>query len=296
MLLKLPTAPTRLLATTLAIAATLAACRNDPAPVSPAAQVVATPQRSSAAAGGPIEVEYTITKRAGGPNIPADAWLFVHMVDASGTLLWTDDHQPAAPSAGAGDVSVVYRRTMFVPRTTPTGRMRIEAGLFSRDDGARIPTATGNPATASFDVEPDSDALFVVFGDGWHAAERVPQQQANEWRWSKGDARLSFRHPRRDAQLTMEVDQPVNAVGVQTVELRAGSDLLATLTVEPGVRRIHTISLPDTRMGSGPMVELSLHVQPTFVPAHMPNLTSSDTRELGVRVFNVHVGAGRRAP
>ena len=280
----------RVLATTFAIAAALAACRNDPAPASPAAQVVATPQGTGVGAGGPIDVEYTITRLAGGPTIPADAWVFVHVLDASGTLLWTDDHQPAALSAGSSDAPVVYRRAMFVPRTTPTGRVRIEAGLFSRADGARIPTAPGNPATGGFDVGPDPDALFVVFGDGWHAAEHVPQQQANEWRWSKGDARLSFRHPKRDAALAIEVDQPVNAVGVQTVELRAGSDLLATLTVEPGVRRIHTVSLPNTRMGSGPMVELSLHVQPTFVPANLPNLTSSDTRELGVRVFNVYVG------
>jgi hypothetical protein len=287
----LPAARIRLIATTVAIAAALTACRKDPAPASPAAQVAATPQRTGVSAGGPIEVEYTITRLAGGPVIPADAWVFVHMVDASGALLWTDDHQPAARAAGSGDAPAVYRRTMFVPRTAPAGRVRIEAGLFSRADGARIPTAPGNSASDGFDVGPESDAVFVVFGDGWHAAEQVEQKQANEWRWSKGDARLSFRHPRRDAALTMEVDQPVNAVGVQTVELRAGSDLLATFKVEPGVRAIRTVPLPDARMGGGPMVELSLHVQPTFVPANMPNLTSNDTRELGVRVFNVYVGA-----
>jgi hypothetical protein len=292
MLLRLPTG---LHATTVAFAMSLAAC-SDPAPASPAAQVVAVPQRTGVGAGAPIEVEYTITRLAGGSAIPADAWVFVHMVDASGTLLWTDDHQPTARPAGSGDAPAVYRRTMFVPRTTPTGRVRIEAGLFSRADGARIPTTSGNTATDGFDVGPDSEAPFVVFGDGWHAAERVEQKQAAEWRWSKGDAQLSFRHPRRDAVLTIEVDQPVNAVGVQTVELRVGSDLIASFRVEPGVRRIHTVSLTDARMGSGSMVELNLHVQPTFVPASMPNLTSSDTRELGVRVFNVHVGAGLRAP
>jgi hypothetical protein len=37
-------------------------------------------------------------------------------------------------------------------------------------------------------------------------------------------------------------------------------------------------------------VELDLHVRPTFVPASIPSLKSADTRELGVRVFNVHVG------
>jgi len=31
-------------------------------------------------------------------------------------------------------------------------------------------------------------------------------------------------------------------------------------------------------------------VQPTFVPASTAGVASQDTRELGVRVFNVHVG------
>jgi len=37
-------------------------------------------------------------------------------------------------------------------------------------------------------------------------------------------------------------------------------------------------------------VELNVHVQPTFVPARTAGLGGQDTRELGVRVFNVYVG------
>ena len=44
------------------------------------------------------------------------------------------------------------------------------------------------------------------------------------------------------------------------------------------------------RLGTAPTVELNIHVQPTFVPATTAGLGSQDTRELGVRVFNVHVG------
>jgi hypothetical protein len=90
--------------------------------------------------------------------------------------------------------------------------------------------------------------------------------------------------------LSLEIDQPVTQVGRQSVELRVGSDLLATLDVDPGARRIHRISLPAGRLGSGATVELDLHVRPTFVPATTAGLGGQDTRELGVRVFNVHVG------
>jgi hypothetical protein len=290
MLLTLPTARWRLLATTAAAALAVAACASEPRSAPPAARILVTPQSMAVGAGAAIDVEYQIASLARAAAIPAGSWVFVHMVDAGGALLWTDDHQPMSAPAAGSDTPVVYRRTMFVPRTTPAGRVRIEAGLFIPANGARIPTAPGNPATAGFEVARDTSGLFVVFGDGWHAAERVEQRQASEWRWSKGDARLSFRHPQRDVELTIELDQPVASVGPQTAELRVGSDLLATLEVDPGVRRIHRVPLPAARLGGGPMVELNLHVQPTFVPASTAGLTSADARELGVRVFNVHVG------
>ena len=268
----------------------LAACRTEVAPGSPAGAVSATPQRPSIEAGAPIDIEYRFTRRVDAPAFPADAWVFVHATDAAGVLLWTDDHQPPTAPSTWGDADVTYRRTMFVPRGTPPGRVHIEAGVFVRPDGVRIPIAAANPSTSGFDVIPASNELFVVFGDGWHAAERVEQQQANEWRWSKGDARLSFRRPSRDAVLSIEIDQPVTQVSRPTVEVRIGSDLLASLYVNPLARQIYRVPLPVVRLGTAPTVDLNVHVQPTFVPARTAGLGSQDTRELGVRVFNVHVG------
>jgi hypothetical protein len=268
----------------------LVACRAEVAPASPAGAVSVTPQRPSIDAGAAIEIEYRFTRAAGAPAFPADAWVFVHVTDTAGALLWTDDHQPPTAPSTWGDADVTYRRTMFVPRSTPPGRVRVEAGVFSRADGVRVPMSAANPSTSVFDVVPGSNDLFVVFGDGWHGAERVEQRQANEWRWSKGDARLSFRRPQQDAVLWLEIDQPVAQVGRQTVELRVGSDLLATLDVDPGARQIHRVSLPAGRLGGGSTVQLDLHVRPTFVPATTAGLGGQDTRELGVRVFNAHVG------
>jgi len=268
----------------------LVACRAEVAPASPAGAVSVTPQRPSIEAGAPIEIEYRFTRAAGAPAFPADAWVFVHATDAAGALLWTDDHQPPTAPSTWGAADVTYRRTMFVPRATPPGRVRVEAGVFTRPDGVRIPIAAANPSASGFDVVPPSNDLFVVFGDGWYAAERVDQQQANEWRWSKGDARLSFRRPSRNAVLSIEIDQPVTQVSRPTVEVRVGSDLLASLYVNPLARQIYRVPLPVARLGTAPTVELNLHVQPTFVPARTAGLSRQDTRELGVRVFNAHVG------
>jgi hypothetical protein len=274
----------------IGMAVALAACRKAPEPAAPLGTVSVRAGQASVEAGAPVEIEYRFARLAGAA-LPADAWVFVHAVNAAGVLVWTDDHQPPTAPATWGDAEVTYRRWMFVPRTAPPGPVRVEAGVFSRADGARVPMrATGDPSAAGFEVTAASNDLFVVFGDGWHAAERVEQQQANEWRWSTGDARLSFRRPQRDVVVSLEIDQPVAAVGRQTVELRVGSDLLATLAIDPGARRIHRVSLPAARLGTAPTVELDVHVRPTFVPASITSLGSSDTRELGVRVFNVYVG------
>ena len=282
--------PFDLLAVFVTVALALTACGTEEAPRSASGAVTVTPQPTSIEAGAPIDVQYGFTRMAGAPVFPADAWVFVHVVDAAGKLLWTDDHQPPTSPATWGSTEVAYHRTMFVPRGTPPGRVRVEAGVFVRPDGVRIPIAAANPSTSGFEVTPASNEMFVVFGDGWHGAERVDQQQANEWRWSKGDARLSFRRPARDAVLSIEMDQPVTQVGRPTVEVRAGSDLLASLYVNPLARQIFRVPLPAARLGRAPTAELNLHVQPTFVPARTPGLGSQDTRELGVRVFNVHVG------
>lgn len=253
------------------------------------------PGRPSVEAGAPIDLDYRLVAVTGVPPVSGACWVFVHMLDDAGTLLWTDDHAlPSCPSSW-GTAPVGYQRTMFVPRIPYTGRVRIETGLFTPADGKRLALAgtdRGSHAydVASFEMTPASNAVFVSFGDGWHGAERDAGETAREWRWTTRDARLSFRNPWRDAVLWLELDQPVAAVGAQTVEFRAGSELLATMQLAPGARRIDHVALPASRLGSAPTVDLDLHVRPTFVPASIPGLKSADTRELGVRVFNVHVG------
>ena len=260
---------------------------------SPRASIAVSPVQASAEAGAPIDLEYRLSKVADAAPLTGNIWVFVHMLDEGGTLLWTDDHLAPPPASWAA-APASYRRTMFVPRIPYTGRVRVEAGLFSKDDGARVALAgvdRGGQSydVAAFDMKPASNAVFLSFGDGWHGAERDAGEAAHEWRWSKGDARLSFRNPLRDAALWLELDQPVSAVGAQTVELRAGSTLLASIKVVPGARRIERVALAGAQLGTAPMVDLDVHVQPTFVPASTAGVANRDMRELGVRVFNVYV-------
>jgi hypothetical protein len=281
---------------TLALACGLACCagcRSQAPDNGPRASISVRASQATAEPGAPIEIDYRLSPLPGALPLAGTYWVFVHALDESGMLLWTDDHAPPSQPSTWGTAPLDYRRTMFVPRIPYTGRVWIEAGLFSRDDGTRVPVdrRAQTPDAASFEMRPASNAVFVSFGDGWHGAERDAGETAREWRWSKGDARITFRNPRRDAVLWLELDQPVAAVGAQTVELRIGPERLGSIGVTPGARRIERVALPAARLGTTPTVDLELHVQPTFVPASTAGIANQDTRELGVRVFNAYVAA-----
>lgn len=281
------------LAVLTAVAVALHGCARADEPAAPVASIAVTPSSASVGVGAPIDLAYQWTRVTGGPALTDDLYAFVHFVDDSGMLLWTDDHRPpVAPSRWSGDAAS-YRRTVFVPRMAYSGRVHVQAGLYVPPNGPRLAltgTATGDKsyAVASFDVGPDRDGVFVTFGDGWHGAERAAQEPLREWRWSSGEAHVSFRAPGRDAVLWLELDQPVTQVGAQRLEVRIGSDLLATVPIAPGTRVVQQVPLPADRI-AGPMVDLALTVTPTFVPSTVAALGSQDSRQLGIRVFNVYV-------
>jgi hypothetical protein len=255
--------------------------------------VAVTPAAAVADVGAPIDVAYRWTRVAGAPAPSGDLWVFVHFMDASGMLLWTDDHRPPVPPSQWGSDAVAYRRTVFVPRLPYSGEVRLRVGLYAPATGDRVPlagaeTRDGAVAAGSIEVRPPTNAVFVAFGAGWHGAERAPQEPLREWRWSGGAAHLSFRATPRDSVMWIELDQPVAQVGTQRLQVRAASELLATLPITPGARVVHQVPLPVQRVHSA-MVDLTLTVSPTFVPSAIPALGSQDTRELGARVFNVYV-------
>jgi hypothetical protein len=110
-----------------------------------------------------------------------------------------------------------------------------------------------------------------------------------EWQWTKKEATLAFRNPRRDATLYFQADNPGKAATAATqVEIRIGDQVLETVKlVDEGP--VHKIALPAAALGAGDMVEIRLVVDQTFVPALEPGAASNDPRELGARVFHAFV-------
>jgi hypothetical protein len=261
---------------------------------------VATPtvslSRPDAAVGSPVDMNYRFVVADGAPAFAEDYWVFVHFVDADGELMWTDDHQPPTPTRQwKPGQRVEYPRTMFVPKFPYTGETRVEVGLFSPESGTRLPLAGQNEGmrsyrVATFQLRLQSDNVFVVFNNGWHETEVADETTGLEWQWSKKEATLSFRNPKRDAVFFLQLDQPVKPFPEpQRVELRLGPTVLDTFPVPPGGRELRRVNISADQFGQAETVEMAIAVDKTFVPASIPELRSTDQRELGVRVFRAFV-------
>ena len=268
------------------------------APATDTAAPVATPAvtlaRPDAAVGGPIEMTFRWAVAPDAPPFPADGWVFVHFLDTDGELLWTDDHEPPAGMAGwKPGATVEYTRTTFAPKLPYVGELQIEAGLFSRGTGQRLPLQAVARGQRSYDVgrlnlRLPGEALLVVFKEGWHATEQA-EGSAREWQWSKGSATLAFRNPKRDAVLYLDVDRAGGFQEEQAVSVKLGEVVVDTFLIGPGEALLRKVPMTAAQLGSGDATEVLLAVDPTFIPAELPGSGSRDVRALGVRVFRAFV-------
>ena len=265
--------------------------KADTAPplVTPSATV--TP--ADAAIGSPIELKLRFVV-APGARFDQDYMLFVHFMDTDRELMWTDDHQPPVPtSQWKADSTIEYSRDVFIPKFPYVGDTRVEVGLVSPKTGERVAMAGDNKGqrsiqVASFNLRLQSDNLFVVFKDGWQDTETSSEGVGVEWQWSKKEGTLAFRNPGRDAVFYLQADQPAR-VGPQQVEVRIGSAVVDRFTLEPGGRELRKTPIAKAQFGDGETVEIVVAVDKTFVPALLPALGSTDSRELGIRVFRAFV-------
>ena len=277
-------------------AATAAACGRAQQLETPVATPSVIIERGDAAIGMPIEMKYRFVVAQNAPRINEDDVVFVHFLDTDGEMMWTDDHEPPVPTTQwVPGRTIEYSRTMFVPKFPYSGETRVELGVYSPRSGARVPLTgetEGQHAyrVASFTLHPQTDNLYVVFKDGWHATEIAQETTGLEWQWSRKTATLAFRNPTRNVLFYFQCDQPVQEIGEpQHVELRIGEMIIDSFALPAGARELRKVDLTPAQLGSGETVEVTVAVNKSFVPATITQLKSADTRELGIRVFRAYV-------
>ncbi len=281
---------------TMAASILIVACNRPPAddakPVA-SASISVTP--AVVASGMPVELDVKFAVAPDAPPFQEDYTVFVHVVDDDGRMIGAADHSPPTPTKQwkAGS-TIEYKQTGYAPVSDYVGDATFVVGLYSKSSGERLPLAgeAVEPRAVkagSFEIRERSEPYTVVFREGWHAPE-APKGSGVEWRWSTKSGALTFVNPKKDIELTLEMDQPNNVFSVpQHVEIRLGEMVVDDFDLEPGSPVVRRIALSQSQMGEAQSVELAVVPDKTFVPARLAALQSNDTRQLGVRVFRAFV-------
>lgn len=272
-------------------AATSCGQAEDTSPAVATAEVAV--ERNRVAQGSPVDVTYRF-RVAETPSSPYR--VFVHVVDLDEELMWTDDHEPPTPAnAWTPGQTVEYRRTMFVPMYPYVGAAKVIVGLYDTSTNQRLKLGNADRGdrsyqVAQFELLPQTENVYLIYKDGWHPAEVAPENPAVEWKWTRKEATVAFRNPKRDATFILQMDNPSRAASAASeVELRLGDQTIATVPVAADDAPVRKFTLTAAQLGLGDMVEVRLVANRTFVPALEAGTKSGDTRELGVRVFHAFV-------
>lgn len=283
----------RLLACALLVAT--AACGGaDEAP--PVATPSFAASKTRVALGSPVDFTYAFDV-APDAQIQGDYQVFVHFNDADGQQMWTDDHAPAIPtSEWTPGQKVQYTRTVFVPIFPYHGPATVTMGLYNGPTFAdRLPlNAEGEGreySVGTIELAPQSESIYVTFGDGWHAPELAPDGSAREWQWMMNAGTLTFRNPKQDVVLYLESDgRPDVFPEPQAVTVSVNGTEAHRFTVDDVNPVLRRLPLTAAQLGTGDTVQIRLESDKSFVPAQTPNM-GTDPRELGIRVYHANVEA-----
>ena len=279
----------------LALLAGLAGCARKADDQPPVATPGFTPVRIRAALGSPLEVTYKFVV-ASDAKFDGDYRVFVHFLNSDDEQMWTDDHEPPRPtSAWKPGETIQYSRTVFVPIYPYIGKATVRMGLYNPKDGKRLPLSGADAqqhayAVGILELLPQSENVFLIFKEGWHAAEAAQDNAAVEWQWSKKAGTIAFRNPKRDVTFYLNVDgKPSYLPQPQQVTVRIGEQVVDQFTLDSSESIIRKTSISAAQLGAADTVEIVIDAGTSFVPAQTSGANSGDPRELGVRVFHAFV-------
>lgn len=284
---------TRVLVCCLLVA--LAACSKQAPPEPPIATAKVTLSHARVPLGSPVEMTYRFVP-ASNARIDGDYYVFVHFLEAgSREMMWTDDHLPPVPtSQWKPGQPVEYTRTMFAPVYPYVGSATVEMGLYHRKTSKRLTLAAGTDRghqsyeVSKLELLPQTENIFLMYKDGWYATEVAQGNPMVEWQWTKGQATLAFRNPKRNVLFYLQVGTPPNGLtDRQTVTVRIADQAVDTFPVNGEVLR--KVPLTAAQLGTDEMTQVKIDVDKTFVPALWPAMNNRDNRELGICVLHVFV-------
>ena len=273
----------------------LPTCRRKTAEVNPIQPAIKV-NRERAPLGSAIEATYSWSLEAGAKKIPPGYRAFVHFLDSHKVVLFTDDHVPTpAPEAWEAGKTYSYSRTVFIPIYPYVGEAQVVIGLYpAQGRGERIVLKGEDYGLRAFKVAkvellPQTENIFLVYKEGWHNPEPHPENPALERTWTKKEALVSFKNPKKDVVVYLEADASPKffpAPPVLTVTVGQAGLLVPIEGSDVFLKRIR-VKAAD--LGNEEWVDLRLSMNQSFVPKLLSPPLNTDDRELGLLVYHLHV-------
>ena len=155
--------------------------------------------------GSPIDITYKFVV-ANDAQFTEDLRVMVHVVDADEELIFAFDHNPPVPTTQwKPGQTIEYTKTVFVPIYPYVGEATIQVGPAldrPRRSGSRSPATTRASAptrsrrcSCSRRPRTSSRSSRTAGTPG-----KIAEHNATvEWQWTKKDATLSFKNPKKDS-------------------------------------------------------------------------------------------------
>lgn len=266
-------------------------CSTEHATIVPKLQI----NKKSAEMGTPVEVTYSFSTKKDYASLKKDLTVFVHFLDPKGNIRFQDDHQPPKPtSTWRPNGNYNYTRTLFIPKNIPAGEYTVTMGIYAPDTGQRIELDSKkydnreyNMAQLLIEIPPQEPIIQYV--KGWYDPESVPTDVSTHWRWIAKEAIMKVRNPMADALLYFKADGvPERFQESQMVTLTVGDYVVDTFPINSNQAFLKKYNIPKDKLGTSKMLEVKVMVDKAFVPAD--DKVSADTRELGLRVYELYLG------
>ena len=282
----------------LAACALTAACKGrKPAEVNPIEPKISF-NRTRVPLGSALEITYTWVLDPGAHKLPQDYRALVHFLDSHEMMLFEDDHTPQPPpSQWEPGKTYSYTRTKFIPLYPYVGELEVRMGLYPHPGRGERPALKGTDSglreysVAKLELLPKTENIFLFYKDGWHNPEPHPDNPAVERTWTKKEALVSFKNPKKDVVVYLEADtSPKFFPEAPVLTVAVGTKVGIVYPIEGSDVFLKKIRVKAEDLGTDEWVDLRLMMNQSFVPKLLTPPLNNDDRELGLLKYQLYVG------